>query len=131
MGLAEKRWILERKTSDEGKFQQDIKEAVGKSVPIEIDWESFSTVMSDVGYLSNDSHGLPQLVVALKQVASDDLGKEGLKKSLKKIIIKAAKSESTSFVFKDGTVTWSAYFGSSSTGYIYADEMVKKIEAEL
>ncbi len=132
MGLAEKRWVLERKTNDEAPLKAKLTEAAGKDVPLEIDWEAFSAKMDDCGYISNESYGIPQLIQAIAKVTVDDLGKEAIKGGLKKVVIKpAASNDATSFTFVDGVVTWNAYFGSSSGGYIYADEMTKTIEKAL
>ena len=49
----------------------------------------------------------------------------------KKIVITPAKPDETSFTFEDGTIAWKAYFGGSSSGYIYADAMQAKLEKAL
>lgn len=131
MGLAEKRWILERKNNDEKTLTDKVNKVAGAEVAVEIDWDAFSAAMDDTQYISNDSYGLPQLTAALEKIAVDDLGKEALKSSLKKIVIKPAAPDAAAFNFADGTITWNAYFGSTSSGYIYADAMAKTLEKGL
>ncbi|MGV3625288.1 MAG: hypothetical protein ACO1OB_31045 [Archangium sp.] len=131
MGLAERRWVQERKGSDEKTISEKVNTITGNTIPLEIDWDGFSAAMDDTQYISNDSYGLPQLTTALEKIAVDDLGKEALKAGIKKIVIKPAKADGASFNFADGTITWNAYFGSSSGGYIYADAMVKTLEKGL
>lgn len=131
MGLAEKRWVLERKKADEETFVAQLKSVAQIEVPVEIDWEAFSGNITDAQYISHDSYGLPNLIKALKDVVVDDLGKEAVKGSLKKVVIKPAAAEQARFVFDGGIIQWHAYFGGSSSGYIYADQMKKTIEAAL
>ncbi|MCA3012969.1 MAG: hypothetical protein INH41_11310 [Myxococcaceae bacterium] len=123
---------MEKKKTTEAALVAAVNEATGIEVPVEIDWEGFSNKMDDCGYIDDSGHGLSQLAKALAAVTVDDLGKEAIKGALKKIVIKpAADNGATSFTFSGGVVTWSAYFGSSSTGYIYADAMQKAIEQAL
>ena len=131
MGLAEKRWVQERKTNDEAALITQIKAIAQTEVAVEIDWESFANSIADAEYIASDSYGLPNLVKALKEITVDDLGKDAIKGGLKKIVVTAAPAEKVAFTFSQGVVTWKAYFGSSSSGYIYADAMKKAIEAEL
>ena len=131
MGLAEKRWAADKKKTDEPAFVSQINSTLGFTIPVEIDWDGFSNDLGESQYITHDSYGLPNLVKALSTITSDDLGKDAIKGSLKKIVIAPAKSDDTSFTFAQGVITWKAYFGSSSSGYIYADAMQKKIEQAL
>ncbi|MFT3697889.1 MAG: hypothetical protein QM831_32415 [Kofleriaceae bacterium] len=131
MGLAEKRWAADKKKTDEPSFTAQIKSTLGFDVPVSIDWEGFSQDLSDSQYITHDSYGLPNLVKALGTITADDIGKDAIKGALKKIVITAGKAEDTNFTFEGGTITWKAYFGSSSSGYIYADAMQKKLESAL
>ena len=131
MGLAEKRWVQERKKTDEEAFVSQLKAVAQTDVSVEIDWDAFSANMADAQYISHDSYGLPNLIKALKDVTVDDLGKEAVKGGLKKVVIKPAAAEQARFVFEGGVIQWHAYFGGSSSGYIYADQMKKTIEAAL
>lgn len=131
MGLAEKRWAAEKKKTDQAAFASQVKSTLGFEVPIEIDWDGFSEDLDDVQYITHESYGLPNLVKALSTITVDDLGKEAIKGALKKIQISRAKPDDAAFSFENGVINWKAYFGSSSTGYIYADAMQKKLEQSL
>jgi hypothetical protein len=131
MGLAEKRWAADKKKTDEAAFVSQVNATLGFSVPVEIDWEGFSKDLDDAQYITHDSYGLPNLIKALTTITADDLGKSAIKDALKKIVINAAKADDTGFTFDQGVITWKAYFGSSSNGYIYADAMQKKLEQAL
>lgn len=131
MGLAEKRWAADKKKTDEAAFVSTISATLGFAIPVEIDWDGFSNALDDAQYITHDSYGLPNLVKALTTITADDLGKEAIKDALKKIVIAPGTSDDTSFTFSGGVITWKAYFGSSSSGYIYADAMQKKLEQAL
>jgi hypothetical protein len=131
MGLAEKRWAADKKKTDEQAFSSKIKSTVGFEVPIQIDWEGFSQDLSDVQYIDHETYGLQNLTKALGTITTDDLGREAIKGALKKIVISPGKPDDTGFTFENGVITWKAYFGSSSSGYIYADAMQKKLEQAL
>jgi len=131
MGLAEKRWAAEKKKTDQAAFASQVKATLGFDVPIEIDWDGFSENLDDVQYITHESYGLPNLLKALSTITVDDLGKEAIKGALEKIVITRAKPDDAVFTFEAGVITWKAYFGSSSTGYIYADAMQKKLEQSL
>jgi hypothetical protein len=131
MGLAEKRWAAEKKKTDEQALLSQIKATLGFAVPVEIDWDGFSTNLDDVQYITHDSYGLPNLVKALTSVVADEIGKDAIKGALKKIVITPGKADDSSFTFDQGVIAWKAYFGGSSNGYIYADVMQKKLEQAL
>jgi hypothetical protein len=132
MGLAERRWALEKKTELEAKLIDEIRAIAGNAVEVEIDWEGFATKMDDCNYIGEPGYGLPQLVKALQDVGRDALGQEALRSQLKKIVVRPAPSnDATSFTYADGVVTWEAYFGAYGTGYIYAEAMQKTLEAAL
>jgi hypothetical protein len=131
MGLAEKRWVADRKKTDEPALVSQIKATLGFEVPVTIDWEGFGEDLTESTYITNDQYGIPNLVKALSSITADDLGKEAIKGALKKIEIQATKADNTNFAFEDGVIVWKAYFGSSSSGYIYADAMTKKLEDKL
>jgi hypothetical protein len=131
MGLAEKRWAADKKKTDEQAFVAQLGATLGFTVPVEIDWDGFSKDLDDAQYITHDSYGLPNLVKALTSVTADQLGKDAIKGALKKIVIAPGKPDDATFTFDQGVITWKAYFGSSSSGYIYADAMQKKLEQAL
>lgn len=131
MGLAEKRWAADKKKTDEPSFVAKISSTLGFEVPVLIDWDGFSQDLNEVRYISNETYGLSNLLKALATITVDDLGKTAIKAALKKIVIQAVKPGEAAFTFEGGTITWKAYFGSESSGYIYADAMQKKLESAL
>jgi hypothetical protein len=131
MGLAEKRWAQDRKKNDEPQFVSQVQAITGTKASVDIDWDGFSGNLDDSQYIVDKQYGLENLLTALKEVCSDDLGKDAIKGSLKKVVIKPAKSAAAKFAFEGGAIQWNAYFGSSSEGYVYKDAMKKTLEAAL
>jgi hypothetical protein len=131
MGLAEKRWAAERKSKDEPTFVGEVTKTLGFAVPVEIDWDAFSQDLSESSYIMNDGYGLPNLTKALATITVDDLGRTAIKEALKKIVIQSVGADASSFTFEGGVITWKAYFGATSSGYIYADTMQATLEKAL
>ncbi len=88
MGLAERRAVKEFETKRFPQLKKDIDEAAGFEVPVTVQWETLT--------LEGESHLYDEcwpkvyfepLIAALKSITADDMGKEALKASLKKIEI--------------------------------------------
>ncbi|WP_223644072.1 hypothetical protein [Corallococcus sp. EGB] len=88
MGLAERRAAKEFETKRFPQFKKDIDEAAGFEVPVTVAWDTLT--------LEGESHLYDEcwpkvyfvpLIEALKGITIDDMGKEALKSSLKKIEI--------------------------------------------
>ncbi len=131
MGLEEKRWAKSRKEAEGPALVAQVQAITGTKAAVDIDWDAFSSNLEDVGYITDDQYGLNNLVRALTNVCKDDLGKDAIKDSLKKVVVKSAKADQTKFQFEAGVITWQAYFGGKSEGYIYTDAMQKALESKL
>jgi hypothetical protein len=108
MGLAEKRMASEFKESAFPGFKKQIDSAAGFEVAVEVNWESLATE----GWSHTYMEAFPQvyfepLIGALKEICVDDMGKEGLKATLKKIAIcnTAEKYGTSAFSFEEGVLT--------------------------
>ncbi|SFR83647.1 MULTISPECIES: hypothetical protein [Maribacter] len=110
MGLKENRFT---KTFQEEQFPQlkgQINEAAGFDVPLNIEWEKLFE--DRFMHLYNDSY--PKIyffpiIEAFKSIASDDMGKEALKDSLKEIHITNTvdhHNPSNAYSFTDGVLTF-------------------------
>jgi hypothetical protein len=89
MGLAERRAVKEFQDTVFPQWKQNIDAALGFDVPVDVDWTSLQ--------IEGETHLYGEcwpkvffepLVAALANVGRDDMGKEALKSSLKKITIK-------------------------------------------
>jgi hypothetical protein len=116
MGLEEKSKLKE---IQEGKLKETlekIKSVVGVEIPIELDVASFATASA---LDSMQYSGFSSLVQAIEEIAKDDLGKEALKESLKKVVFKnLPNNESSKATFDGGVLTnCSTWDGGSYAGY--------------
>ena len=88
MGLAERRATLEFQTTLYPGLKKQIDDAAGFEVPMEINWDSLAE--PNEARIYNEYWAkiyFEPLIAALKSVCADDLGKQALKDSLKKVEI--------------------------------------------
>ena len=95
MGLAEKRIL---KAYQEGKYQEflkEISELGAENVEFDIDWESLPYVqMLDVLEEGLTEVYFKPILESLQAIAVDDMGKEAVQETLKKVVIKNTKTNS-------------------------------------
>jgi hypothetical protein len=88
--LAERRAVKAFQEQKLPAVQKAINAAAGFTVPLDIDWDAIA-IVGQAEYYMNDEYWVwtifQPLAVALKQIASDDMGKKALKAGLKKVII--------------------------------------------
>jgi hypothetical protein len=105
MGLAERRVAKEFQDTLFPGFKKEIDQALGFDIPVEVNWESLCEEGSSHLYLEcwPKVYFLP-LLDALKSVGSDNMGKEALKATLKKIVIQNLNGNSSysGYSFSDG-----------------------------
>jgi hypothetical protein len=89
MGLAEKRAISEAQKSWVPQRKAEIKELTGADIPYEFDWDSFADDAKAVNWLEHN--GPQQLAMALRVICRDDLGKEAVVGTVKKVVFKNVK----------------------------------------
>src|ERR1700677_1979010 len=87
MGLAEQRQVKEDQDKTIPKVQKQIEEACRATIPIDIDWDSFTKDPTSLSWLGTTS-GLYVIADALESICSDDLGKTAVKEGGKKISVK-------------------------------------------
>ncbi|NJK43879.1 MAG: MarR family transcriptional regulator [Pleurocapsa sp. SU_196_0] len=106
MGLAERRAVKAFQDNKLPTIQSQIDAAVGKPVPLEINWEQLA-----LEEYADRYEGLwmascfEPLVAALGEVGSDDLGREALQESLKSIRILGEYAHALKVSFSDGVLT--------------------------
>lgn len=92
MGLAERRAAKEFETHRFPQLKKDIDAAAGFEVPVTVHWDTLAK--EGEAHLYDASWPMvyfKPLIEALKRIAIDDMGKEALKASLKKIEIQNRK----------------------------------------
>ncbi len=88
MGLAERRIVKDFQDNHLPALQKQIHEAAGFEVPLEVNWEQLSANEYSHAWLEDwPKIYFQPLIASLKHITQDDMGKEALHESLKKIII--------------------------------------------
>src|ERR1700689_3113576 len=90
MGLNERRKIKELQDTTFPGRVKEIEEICGAPIPYEVDWDSLSDDMEALNFIDNIS--CHRLNMALRVICLDDMGKEAVRESLKKIKLKNVKS---------------------------------------
>jgi hypothetical protein len=127
-GLEEKRMQQDYTKTKIPEAVARVKEVCGADIKIEVDWGSFK----EKAAFESFEYALTQSVGALEEVCKDDIGKEAVKKDVKKIAIKNvtdAKDVKTSF--KGGTVNVHFNFKEGASGTTGWTEIQKVIEEAL
>lgn len=109
MGIAERKAAKQFEETHYPKLKKDIDAAAHFDVPVEVDWTSLAVE----GYEHLYEETWPKiyfapLIGALRAISQDDLGRESLQGSLKRVIIRnSAGNSSASSVatFRDGVLT--------------------------
>lgn len=89
MSLAERRIVKELQDVYMPKFQVEFSVLTGTNIPLEINWDKLASTEDSAGYLADAIEKIffIPLIEGLKPICADDMGKEALKDSLKKIVI--------------------------------------------
>jgi hypothetical protein len=108
VGLAERRGVKNFQEQKYPALKQQIDAAAGFDVPVEVLWETLQA--PEYAHLYDEAftkvYFVP-LIDALKAITIDDLGKDALKASLKKVVIKAEADTSRGiYTFTDGVLTF-------------------------
>ncbi|MCW5747049.1 MAG: hypothetical protein KIT36_12735 [Alphaproteobacteria bacterium] len=102
MGLAERRKIKElQETTLPGRVKE-IEEICGAPIPYEVDWDSLADDAEALNFLDNIS--CHRLNMALRVICQDDLGKEAVRDSLKKIKLANVRDKADMKMTFDGGV---------------------------
>jgi hypothetical protein len=115
MGLIEKRLIREAKETWVPEEQKDMRDIANSDVIVDIDWASFET---DEPALRNLQHlGVRKMSNAFRVICVDDLGKEAIRDSIKRVVVTNVKDAKEGSVNIDsGTVTLRCAFAKGSEG---------------
>ena len=107
MGLTEKRAVQQFKDSKFPSLKKEIDQAAGFEVPVEVKWD---TLAAD-GYSHLYDECFPKvyftpLCEAFKEITKDQMGKDALKGSLKKIVLANTKEtyDSSGSTFDNGVL---------------------------
>lgn len=109
MGLQERRAV---KTFQDGSYQSltsEINTLAGYPLEFEVNWDTLA--LEEYSHLYDEGFTkvyFTPLINAIKEITIDDMGKEALKESLKKVVIKNEAGNyygSTAYAFNGGVLT--------------------------
>lgn len=125
MGLAERRKIKEIQDNVLPGRLKDIEEICGAPIPYEIDWESFSDDLEGLNFMDNIS--CHRLNMALRVICQDDMGKEAIRETLKKIKLKNVKGiGDKSLAFADGALDMHCVYAQKLDG-AFSDNEIREL----
>jgi hypothetical protein len=102
----------------------------GGTMVFEIDWATFDGDLQGLKWL--EFNGPQQVVNAFRIIGMDDLGKEALRNTVKKIVVKNAPGESDKKMdWADGVFTLTCAFAKSPLGRFTHDQIKEFLIAKL
>jgi hypothetical protein len=82
---------------------KEIEEICGAPIPYDVDWDSFSDDLEGLNFMDNLS--CHRLNMALRMICVDDMGKEAVRDTVKKIHLKNVKTkDEMALTFTDGVL---------------------------
>ncbi|TCI90773.1 hypothetical protein [Tenacibaculum sp. M341] len=108
MGLAERRVIKAYQEGEYQNFLSEVKDVIGDEIEFDIDWDS----LPNEKYTKSLEQGLTEIYFkpilnSFKVIAEDEMGKEAIRESVKKIVIKDENDNayaSKTYKFNDGVL---------------------------
>ena len=105
MGLAERRALKEYQDQKFPAVKAALDEAAGFDVPLEVHWEKIAADGQASNYAKDyyftETYFTP-LTDALKQIGADEMGRDALKKGLKKVVVTHDPSTAPATNYKNG-----------------------------
>lgn len=125
--LDEERYVAAFQKEGLPKFEKEIEGVVGARIPAEVDFPTFAGDFDSMQYIDG-SWCTGEIVSALKQICTDDIGKRRTLATIKKIVIKNVPdvSSETAFKIDGGTLVISCHLKSSGVSSTELVEFLKK-----
>jgi len=125
MGLNERRKIKELQDVTLPGRVKEIEEICGAAIPYEVDWDSFSDDMEALNFMDNIS--CHRLNMALRVICQDDMGKEAIRDTLKKVKLKNVKTKpDMSITFAGGALDMHCAYALRTDG-MYSDGEIREL----
>ena len=130
VGLIEKRLIKQGREEWVPAAEKELQELTGASTTYEVDWDSFS---SDAEALNNlQNQGLRRITNAIRVICRDELGKEAVHESIKKIVVKnVASPAEKSILVKDGAAWVQGAWAKGGEGYFTDRDIQLSLEKQI
>ena len=125
MGLAEKRKIKELQETVLPGREKEIEEICGASIPYDVDWDSLADDAEGLNFLDNLS--CHRLNMALRVICQDDLRKEAVRETLKKVKLKNVKSrDEMAMTFSNNTLEMHCAYALRTDG-MFDDGQIREL----
>src|SRR5215471_7932326 len=125
MGLAERRKIKEPTDEVLPGRVTEIEEICGAPIPYEVDWDSFADDLDGLNFLDNIS--CHRLNMALRVICSDDLGREAVRETVKRVALRnVAETSGKSLRFEDGTLAMTCAYARGLDG-AFSDNEIREL----
>jgi hypothetical protein len=109
MGLQEKRVLKEFQEGSYKKLTTEINTLAGYEIEFEVKWDKLALDNESAKYDNSFSKiFFAPIKLAIEKIVADDMGKEALKETLKKIVVTNEKNTTNNdevYVFDNGTLT--------------------------
>jgi hypothetical protein len=130
MGLEERRKIKELTEQVLPGRVAEIKEICGKAIPYEVDWASFDGDLQGLNFVDNIS--CHRLNMALRVICSDDLGKEAVRDTVRKVRLRnVASPDDKSLSFEGGSFEMACAYALGLDGAFSDDEIRNELLTHL
>jgi hypothetical protein len=130
VGLEERRKIKELEELVLPGRVAEIKEICGAAIPYEVEWTSFDGDLPGLNFLDNIS--CHRLNMALREICSDELGKEAVRDTVRKVRLRnVANIKDKSLSFARGTFEMACAYASGLDGAFSDSEIRTELLAHL
>ena len=117
MGLNERRKIKELQEVTFPERVKEIEEICGAPIPYDVDWDSLSDDLEGLNFIDNIS--CHRLNMALRVICSDEMGKEAVRETVKKVrLVNVKTKEETGLSFSAGTLEMRCAYALGASGMI-------------
>ena len=124
MGLAERRKIKELQETTLPERVREIAEICGAPIPYEVDWASFAEDAEALNFMDNIS--CHRLNMALRVICADELGKEAVRETVKKIRLQNVKDKPEMKIFFDAGVLEMRCAYALRTDGMFSDNVIRQ-----
>ena len=122
MGLNERRKIKDLQDTTFPGRVKEIEEICGKPIPYDVDWNSLADDLEALNFIDNIS--CHRLNMAPRVICSDDLGKEAVRDTVKRVRLRNVKSkDDKSLSFADGTLEMACAYAAGLDGAFSDNEI--------
>jgi len=124
VGLAERRKIKDLQDTTLPERVREIEEICGAPIPYDVDWDSFADDLEGLNFMDNLS--CHRLNMALRVICADDMGKEAIRETVKKIRLQNVKTKADmKLAFADGVLEMRCAYALHAEG-MFGDNAIRE-----